>query len=119
MASASENLRVGSTFVRETMPRFLLDPGRIITVSKVPSMFLNRFIVSRRVLSPIDVRMVSEAIPTVTPAIIKAARALLRDGVRTTDRRKCRIFMRTPQTRAGHRLGSGALCVHVLRLHHH
>jgi hypothetical protein len=63
MACASANFNTGSTLASDTMPRVRPPPGRIITVSNVPSMFLTRLIVSRRVFSPIESSTVKEVMP--------------------------------------------------------
>jgi hypothetical protein len=83
-------------FVSETIPLFFAEPGRMITVSNVPSMFLNRFTVSRRVLSPMDVRIVIDAIPIITSAIIRRALTLLRIRVRLIERINGTILIRLP-----------------------
>jgi hypothetical protein len=82
-ACTSSNFRLGSTFVSVGMPRVLDPPAWTITMSMVPSMRLKRRMVSCLVASPTEASAVSEAMPMVTPSIMKKLRNGLRDSVRS------------------------------------
>src|SRR5713226_6337571 len=99
MAWTSSNFSVAGTFVRETIPRVRPAPGRMIMVSKVPSIFLNRFMDSCFVASPIEFKTVREEIPMMTPSIIRNVR------------RRCRAILRNAST------ASAAICMIHLRWH--
>src|SRR5579883_195413 len=71
MAAASSNFSVPGTLVRETIPRVRPAPGRIMIVSKVPIMFLKRCMAFCFEASPSEARTVSDAMPSVTPSIMK------------------------------------------------
>jgi hypothetical protein len=54
-------------------------------VSKVPTIFLNRRIVSCLVFSPTEYRIVSDEMPTITPSIMKKVRNRRRDTLRVAN----------------------------------
>jgi hypothetical protein len=83
MAAASSKVNVGSTEVRDGMPRVRAEPGWTLIRSKVPTMRLNWRMVSCRVASPTDAMATSEAMPTATPSSMNRLRRGLRRSVRS------------------------------------
>src|ERR1700736_820011 len=93
IAFASSNFNDCGTFANVGMPRKPGPPGRIMIVSNVPIMFLNRSIVSRLVPSPTAVRMANDEMPTMTPSIIRSVRTRYRPIVRSACRMICFVFI--------------------------